>query len=147
MEAVVLQALPLDSVRLREWKVWSAFRVALPGNSQRTVEQVFERYDVLISPIAPVPAFKRHDHGPLALRRLELSDGRKVAYTETLSWNALATVCGLPATAIPAGRTPAGLPVGAQLIGPSGSDFSLIGMARAIDETIGGFVAPRPGQR
>ena len=32
LEAVVLQALPLDAVRLREWKVWLAFRGALPGN-------------------------------------------------------------------------------------------------------------------
>jgi AcrR family transcriptional regulator len=33
LEAVVLEALPLDAVRLREWKVWSAFRATLPGNS------------------------------------------------------------------------------------------------------------------
>jgi AcrR family transcriptional regulator len=33
LEAVVLQALPLDAVRLREWRVWTAFRSVLPGNS------------------------------------------------------------------------------------------------------------------
>jgi AcrR family transcriptional regulator len=33
LEAVVLQALPLDAVRMREWKVWSAFRGALHGRS------------------------------------------------------------------------------------------------------------------
>jgi TetR/AcrR family transcriptional regulator, transcriptional repressor of bet genes len=33
LEAVVLEALPLDSHRMREWRVWSAFRGALPGNS------------------------------------------------------------------------------------------------------------------
>lgn len=33
LEAVILEALPLDSHRLRDWKVWSAFRGALPGNS------------------------------------------------------------------------------------------------------------------
>jgi AcrR family transcriptional regulator len=32
LEAVVLEALPLDRVRLREWRVWTAFRGALPGN-------------------------------------------------------------------------------------------------------------------
>ena len=31
LEAVVLEALPLDPVRLREWKVWLAFRGALGG--------------------------------------------------------------------------------------------------------------------
>jgi len=34
LEAVVLQALPLDDVRLREWRVWSAFRSALPDNPE-----------------------------------------------------------------------------------------------------------------
>jgi AcrR family transcriptional regulator len=33
LEAVVLEALPLDPVRLREWRVWSEFRGALPGNA------------------------------------------------------------------------------------------------------------------
>jgi AcrR family transcriptional regulator len=34
LEAVVLEALPLDAVRLREWRVWAAFRGALRGNSE-----------------------------------------------------------------------------------------------------------------
>lgn len=34
LEAVVLQALPLDGVRMREWRVWAAFRGVLPGNSE-----------------------------------------------------------------------------------------------------------------
>ncbi len=34
LEAVVLQALPLDAVRMREWKVWAAFRGALLGASE-----------------------------------------------------------------------------------------------------------------
>ena len=33
LESVVLEALPLDKVRIREWKVWSAFRATLPGSS------------------------------------------------------------------------------------------------------------------
>jgi amidase len=127
------------SARHREWL--SAHRTR--SRMQRTMEQIFGRYDVLLSPIAPVVAFK-HDHRPLPLRRLELCDGQKVAYTEPLSWNALATVCGLPATAIPVGLSPFGLPVGAQLIGSSGSDSTLLGIAEAIDHTVGGFVAPPP---
>lgn len=34
LEAVVLEALPLDEVRLREWRVWSAFRGVLRDNSR-----------------------------------------------------------------------------------------------------------------
>ena len=127
------------SARHRDWLWANSARCRM----RRTVEQIFGRYDVLLSPIAPVTAFK-HDHRPLPLRRLELCDGRKVAYTQTLSWNALATVCGLPATAIPVGLSPVGLPVGAQLIGSDGSDFRMLGIAEAIDQAIGGFVAPPP---
>jgi amidase len=59
-----------------------------------------------------------------------------------LNWIALATALGLPATAIPAGRTPSGLPVGAQLIGPPGGDARTLALAQAIDENLRGFVAP-----
>jgi AcrR family transcriptional regulator len=38
LEAVVLEALPLDAVRLREWRVWSAFRGVLPDNARLWVE-------------------------------------------------------------------------------------------------------------
>jgi len=55
---------------------------------------------------------------------------------------ALATALGLPATTVPAGLTAAGLPVGAQLIGPAGGDARLLALAQAIDEDVRGFVAP-----
>ena len=59
-----------------------------------------------------------------------------------LNWIGLATALGLPATAVPAGRTLSGLPVGAQLIGPAGGDARTLALAQAIDENIAGFVAP-----
>lgn len=125
------------SGRHRDWLLADGDRRQM----QQAVEGVFEAYDLLLSPVAPVPAFK-HAQGPLPFRKLTLSGGQKVAYTETLSWNALATVCGLPATAVPAGLSPSGLPIGAQLIGPRGSDFRMLGIAQAIEAAFGGFVAP-----
>jgi amidase len=125
------------SGRHRDWLLADGARRQM----QQAVAGVFETYDVLLSPAAPVPAFK-HTQGPLPFRKLTLSGGRKVAYTETLSWNSLATVCGLPATAMPAGFSASGLPIGAQLIGPKQSDFRLLSIAEAIEEIIGGFVAP-----
>ena len=73
---------------------------------------------------------------------LELSDGTKAPYVAMLRWIALATACGLPATAIPVGQTPLGLPVGAQLIGPRGGDSRTLAAAEAIETRLGGFVAP-----
>ena len=59
-----------------------------------------------------------------------------------LKWIALATVCGLPATAIPSGLNALGLPVGVQIIGPRGGDALTLAVAQAIDEQFGGFSAP-----
>ena len=110
------------------------------------VRQLFERLDLILAPVGPVAAFP-HDHRPFQQRTLTLSDGTKVPYLAALRWIALATACGLPATAIPAGMTPAkdgrgGLPVGAQLIGPRGGDWRTLAAAEAIEAALGGFVPP-----
>jgi amidase len=105
------------------------------------VRRLFGQIDVILAPIAPVAAFP-HDHRPFAKRTLRLTDGSKAPYLAMLRWIALATACGLPATAIPVGRTPEGLPVGAQLIGPRGGDSRLLAAAEAIEAQLGGFTAP-----
>ena len=79
---------------------------------------------------------------PIQRRTLKYSDGHEIAYTEMLKWIALATVCGLPTTAIPAGLNAQGLPVGIQIIGPRDGDVLTFAVAQAIDEQIGGFRAP-----
>ena len=107
----------------------------------RTMRHFFERYDVLIAPIAPVVAFT-HDHGPLIRRKLACSDGRKFSYLHLMDWIALATACGLPATAIPVGIGQQGLPVGVQIIGPRGGDSKTLAVAQAIEEHLGGFRGP-----
>jgi amidase len=94
----------------------------------QTVRRLLDRYEVLIAPVAPHPAFiedRKH--------KLEARFG---------DWIALASACGLPATAIPIGRTPEGLPVGVQLIGPRGGDSRTLAVAQAIDEQLVGFVPP-----
>ncbi|HEV7827694.1 MAG TPA: hypothetical protein VGP04_02375, partial [Pseudonocardiaceae bacterium] len=48
----------------------------------------------------------------------------------------------LPATAIPAGRSPEGLPVGVQLIGPMFEDRTPLRLAELLEQKIGGFQAP-----
>ena len=105
--------------------------------------QSFARFDVILAPVGPVAAFP-HDHRPFQRRVLTLSDGTKAPYLALLRWIALATACGLPATTVPAGRTPGGLPVGAQLIGPRGADSRTLAVAEAIEDALGGFIRP-PG--
>ena len=109
------------------------------GDQMKTL---FERLDVLIAPIAPVAAFP-HDHRPFNKRTLTMSNGRKIPYAAMLNWIALATACGLPATAIPIGADKAGLPIGVQIIGPKGGDARTLAVAQAFEEAFGGFVGPR----
>jgi len=123
----------------REWMEADAVRCRL----RHDIEGSFERFDAILAPIAPVAAFP-HDHRPFEKRSLRLTTGAAIPYTSMLCWISLATALHLPATAIPTGRTPSGLPVGGQLIGPRGGDSRTIALAQAIDEAVGGFRAPPP---
>jgi amidase len=121
----------------REWMAADAVRRRL----RHEIGETFDRFDAILAPIAPVAAFP-HDHRPFAQRRLVASDGRVMPYGSMLNWISLATALHLPATAIPAGSTPAGLPVGAQLIGPLNGDARMLALAQAIEENVRGFSAP-----
>ena len=105
---------------------------------------VFERFEVIIAPIAPVTAFP-HNHRRFITRTLHASNGDRYPYTAMLRWIALATTLGLPATAIPAGQAGDGMPVGVQIIGPRGADSRTLAVAEAIEERLGGFMPPPTG--
>lgn len=107
----------------------------------RTLRGFFGRFDVLIMPCAPVTAFP-HAHGPEKRRALRCSDGRKIPYDALLGWVALASACGLPATAAPVGVSARGLPVGVQIVGPRGGDSRTLAVAQACEEAFGGFRLP-----
>ncbi|MCV7364434.1 amidase [Mycolicibacterium neworleansense] len=103
--------------------------------------QLFGEFDAVVCPITPTPAFP-HDHHPdLLKRRLDI-DGVEYPYFDQLVWAGLATMPGLPATAIPAGRSREGLPVGVQLIGPMFEDRTPLRLAELLEHQIGGFCAP-----
>ncbi|ACB94943.1 amidase family protein [Beijerinckia indica] len=131
------QGVLASTARHREWLRANEMRAGM----QHTLQRFFTHYDVLLSPISPMPAFP-HDHRPFLRRRLRGSDGRTFSYLELLNWIALATTCGLPATALPIGLTSQNLPVGAQLIGPRNSDARTLAIAQAMEEMIGGFQIP-----
>lgn len=128
------------TARHRDWMAADAVRARL----RYETGELFRKVDVLMAPIAPVAAFK-HDHRPFEARRLKTSDGKEHPYTAMLGWIALATACHLPATAVPAGRTRGGLPVGVQLIGPYGADSKTLGVAQALEEQVRGFEPPPEG--
>jgi amidase len=134
----------LDAAQLRAM-VFS-HRDWLETNNRREVHrhswrQFFAEFDVVVCPITPTPAFL-HDHHPNPLeRRLDI-DGVEYPYFDQLVWAGLPTMPGLPATAVPAGRSPEGLPVGVQLIGPMFEDRTPLRLAELLEQTLTNFQPP-----
>ena len=107
------------------------------------VADFFREVDALLMPVAVVSAIA-HDHDkPLARRKIH-TDGGTRPYLDMFGWVGLATVAYLPATVVPVGRTPSGLPVGIQIVGPYLEDRTTLAAARCVEELLGGFVPP-PG--
>ncbi|MGH3727047.1 MAG: amidase [Mycobacterium sp.] len=108
--------------------------------------QLFAEFDAVVSPITPTPAFP-HDREPnLGERRIDI-DGIEYPFVNQFVWAGLATMPGLPATAIPVGRSPEGLPVGVQLIGPMFEDRTPLRLAELLEQKIGGFEPPIQAER
>ena len=59
-----------------------------------------------------------------------------------MSWPGIATLPGLPSTAIPTGFSPEGLPVGVQIVGPWREDRTTLKLAELIEREFGGFKPP-----
>jgi len=105
--------------------------------------EFFKTYDALLLPVVPVAAIP-HDHAqPVAQRHITVN-GEQRSYFDLFSWIAPATMAYLPATVAPVGRTPGGLPVGIQIVGPYLEDRTTIALAKHLASVVGGFEAP-PG--
>ena len=109
------------------------------GVSQRWRE-FFREWDVVVCPSMPTPAFP-HDHTPESTRRIAIDD-RDYAYGDQVVWAGVATLAGLPATAVPVEHTATGLPVGVQVVGPYLEDRTTLAFARLVEREFGGFVPP-----
>ena len=120
----------------RDWI--SADRVRLGIVNQW--RQLFQEWDVVLCPVLPTAALP-HDRAPMADRRIDV-DGRLIPYKAQAVWASVASIAGLPATAIPIGLSAAGLPIGAQIIGPYLEDRTTIGFAELVEREFGGFVSP-----
>jgi aspartyl-tRNA(Asn)/glutamyl-tRNA(Gln) amidotransferase subunit A len=97
---------------------------------RREHDELFERFDVLVSPTSPTVAF------PL---------GAKVDDPVSMYMNDVLTIpscmAGLPGLSIPCGLSE-GLPVGLQLVGPQFAENTLFRVGHALEQAIGFDVVP-----
>lgn len=142
-------ALPLDDLSLaaerlrgiaqshRDWLMDDVARARLRAQWRG----LFRSYDAVICPIMPTPAYP-HDHSDDQEKRKIRIDGRDHVYPDMLSWPGIATLPGLPSTAIPTELSPDGLPVGVQIVGAWLEDRTVLKLAELIEREFGGFVPP-----
>ncbi|MFA7244000.1 MAG: Asp-tRNA(Asn)/Glu-tRNA(Gln) amidotransferase subunit GatA [Patescibacteria group bacterium] len=91
---------------------------------KKEYEEVLQKYDVLLTPVSPFPAFKIGEKmdDPLSMY---LADANTVPINPA----------GVPAMSVPAGFTKSGLPVGMQLIGPMHGEGKIFKVASAFENS------------
>ena len=122
-----IEWLDLDDIRQRYRDEWAQF---------------FERYDVLLCPVASTVPFP-HDQGPREERHYRIN-GEDRPLAEYIMWPGLIGLSYLPSTSTPLGPSDNGLPVGVQVVGPHLSDRRTIDFAGKLQTVIGGYQRP-PG--
>jgi amidase len=121
-----------------DWQQQNFRRLGFRAQWQR----YFGEVDVFLSPVAFTQAFQ-HDHSePMSKRSIATSSGPR-KYTQMFNWISAPTLTGCPATVAPIGRTPEGLPVGIQIMGPFWEDATTITFADLLAQEMGGFVGPK----
>ena len=90
------------------------------------VRQFFEKYDLLMTPTAPVTAFELGRDVPPELEGANIVSW--IAYTYPVN------LCGLPAASVPCGFSQEGLPVGLHIVGSALGETDILRAAAAFEE-------------
>jgi amidase len=112
------------------------FRTSIERDMFRVQLQHFmEKYPIIISPPFCVTAF---EHGATEVN----IDGSSFNLFAA-NWPALWVNCaGLPAAVVPAGRDRDGLPIGVQIVGRAFDEETVLAVAKALEQELGGFQKP-----
>jgi amidase len=134
----------------RRTRVIAALGRRLPGSSIAWARRVgddfgarmaafFDDVDLVLTPTMPVLPRRA---GQLSSRGTVRTLGLMLPCAAfTGAWNA----AGLPAVSLPVGTTGNGVPIGVQLVGPSGGEDLLLGVAASL-ETVVGWLDRRVGE-
>ncbi len=112
-------------------------RVYVSGAMHRYFAE--HRVAALVYPVARVAAPLAERSGPRVSPApdVRLADGRLMSAREAFGQNVSpASIAALPSLVLPAGMTPAGLPVGLAFDAPHSSDDALLGLATALEEAL-----------
>jgi aspartyl-tRNA(Asn)/glutamyl-tRNA(Gln) amidotransferase subunit A len=88
---------------------------------QQAFDEMFSRYDLLISPTMPIVAAK-------------LTDNLETAFAYTDSLGSGGNLAGLPALSMPCGFSKAGLPIGIQVVGRPWDEGRILALGRLYQE-------------
>jgi Asp-tRNA(Asn)/Glu-tRNA(Gln) amidotransferase A subunit family amidase len=112
-----------------------AGRLAYRVDLERAACAWLEHNQIAIAPIAAVPAF------PIGTETLEI-DGREYEEVDLFSMSTYVNAIGLPAAAVPVGRTEDGLPVAVQVIGRRYREMEVLAVALELERALGGWIEP-----
>jgi amidase len=108
-------ALDLAAAEQERQKVFHRFRL------------LFEDYDLLLTPAAPVKPY------PVEMNFPNEINGRKFEnYVDWIASAFLVTLVSLPAGSVPAGKTRDGLPVGLQIVAPRFEEPAILSLAKLV---------------
>jgi Asp-tRNA(Asn)/Glu-tRNA(Gln) amidotransferase A subunit family amidase len=99
-------------------------------------------HPILLAPVASLPAFRHEQRGPFDV------EGWTVDYARAFSCAQAFNLLGLPAAAVPWGRSPEGLPIGVQVAGRPFREWQVLETAALLEEAAPGAPvkgAPPPG--
>ncbi|MBB4891697.1 amidase [Streptomyces olivoverticillatus] len=100
---------------------------AAEGPLRRRVGELFGRYDLVLTPTTACPPLRVGELTGLGSR--ETNERMIAACPYAWPWNVL----GWPGVSVPSGFTASGLPLGAQFLGPAGSEPLLVSLAAQVE--------------
>jgi amidase len=116
-------------------KITTSDIAAAAGKQQELFHRfraLFEHFDVLLTPAAPVKPF------PVGMDFPSEINGRKLEnYLDWIAPAFLITLASLPAGSVPAGLTGDGLPVGLQIVAPRFEEPLILGVAKLVQQRAG----------
>ncbi len=96
------------------------------------VQTFLEQYEFLVLPVSQVPPFDVAQPYVTEINGVQMD-----TYIDWMRTCYYITVTGLPAISVPCGFTPAGMPVGVQIVGRRHDDFGVLQLAHAFEQATG----------